>query len=113
MYKLVIIQKIKKRRQFLIMYTATLDEWENDFWKEWCEETGCTMEIAKEEFDYLPDHEYLFHFCILKTFWLNIFKRIWRKKHALIVERRKIHNLWNRNIHGKWLIRSPPSRSFC
>ena len=46
MYKLVIIQKIKKRRQFLIMYTATLDEWENDFWKEWCEETGCTIEIA-------------------------------------------------------------------
>ena len=108
MFKLAIVQN-NKAKSILIIYTVSAVELFCDEWKDWCAQTDCTIEIVKEEFDYLPDHEYLFHFCILKTFWLNIFKRIWRKKHALIVERRKIHNLWNRSIHGKWLVGSSSS----
>ena len=104
MFKLAIVQpKTLPPLKNLIVYTMTPNELFNNEWNDWCIEKKCTIEIIKEEFEYLPDCEYIFHFCILKTFWLNIFKRIWRKKHAQIVKRRKIHNLWNRSIYGKWL----------
>jgi hypothetical protein len=99
MYKLALVQKNK----FLIEYFVTVNEWKIGYWEDWCNITNCSMEIVKEEFVYITDCEYILYSCTLKTFWLNIFKRIWRKKHALIVLRRRINNLMYRNIHGKWL----------
>lgn len=102
-YKLAIIQKTDDGNNFIVLYYATFDEWATDYWKEWCEGIGCTIQIAKEEVTYIPDCEYPLILCTLKTFWLNIFKRIWRKKHALIVKRKKIKNLIARSIHGRWV----------
>ena len=42
-------------------------------------------------------------FCILKTCWLKIFQRKWKKYYHSMMERRKnIKNLQWRAIHGKW-----------
>lgn len=48
---------------------------------------------------YYKDYE----FCILKTCWLKIFQRKWKKYYKDMMERRKnIKNLQWRSIHGKW-----------
>jgi len=48
---------------------------------------------------YYQDYE----FCILKTFWLKIFQRKWKKYYHDMIERRKnIRNLQMRSIYGKW-----------
>ncbi len=48
---------------------------------------------------YYEDYE----FCILKTCWLKIFQRKWKKYYQDMMERRKnIKNLQWRSIHGKW-----------
>ena len=46
--------------------------------------------------------DYTINLAILKTFWLNIFKRYWRKKHAQIMKRKSPKALFKRSIHGKW-----------
>ena len=38
----------------------------------------------------------------LKTFWLNIFKRKWKKKHQSIVKRKNPKALFLRNITGRF-----------
>lgn len=44
-----------------------------------------------------------YEFCILKTVWLKIFQRIWKKYYKnKIAKKMNIKNILNRSIYGKW-----------
>ena len=42
------------------------------------------------------------HLAIVKTFWLRIFQKRWRKKHKIIQKRKNPKVLFQRSITGKW-----------
>jgi hypothetical protein len=42
-------------------------------------------------------------FCIIKTFWLKILQRKWKKYyHNMMTKRKNIKNLQLRSVYGKW-----------
>ena len=42
--------------------------------------------------------------CIIKTFWLRIIQRKWKRwYHNMLSKRKNPTNLMNRSIHGKWI----------
>tara|TARA_B110000046_G_scaffold185932_1_gene230547 strand:+ start:4927 stop:5370 length:444 start_codon:yes stop_codon:yes gene_type:complete len=42
-------------------------------------------------------------FCIIKTFWLKILQRKWKKYyHIMMTKRKNIKNLQLRSVYGKW-----------
>tara|TARA_Y100000817_G_C16826250_1_gene531364 strand:- start:900 stop:1238 length:339 start_codon:yes stop_codon:yes gene_type:complete len=104
MYRLVLVNKHSKTDdlKFIIMFYVTIEEFRTHYWKDWCETHNWTIEIAEEDIVYINESEYPIYLCSLKTFWLDIFKRIWRKKHSQIVERKKLSSLIYRSIRGKF-----------
>ncbi len=103
MYKLALInRKTMIEDKFLIIYYVTIAEFMDNYWNDLSNAMDLKMEVISEDITYLSTCEYPVYLCNLKTFWLNVFKRNWRKKHALIVKRKKIKNLINRQLVGKW-----------
>lgn len=42
-------------------------------------------------------------FCIIKTFWLKIIQRKWKKYyHTMMAKKKNIKNLQMRSVYGKW-----------
>ena len=98
MYKLALINK-QIDEKFMIIFYVTIAEFMDNYWKSFSQEMNLRIEVVSENIICLT--EYPIYYCSLKTFWLNVFKRIWRKKHALIIKRKNIRNLMNRQISGK------------
>ena len=48
------------------------------------------------------DNDLTVHLGIVKTFWLRILQKRWRKKHKIIQKRKNPKVLLNREITGKW-----------
>lgn len=59
---------------------------------------SCKMEIIQR----VEIGEYTM--CILKTFWLKIIQRKWKKYyHSMLSHRKNPKNLMKRQIYGKWI----------
>ena len=107
MSKIAIVQHKKDiNEKNLILFYVSIDEFMTDYWKGFCELMDLKIEVISEHITYTIESEYPFYYCSLKTFWLNIFKRIWKKKHAMIMERKKFRNLITRQIYGKLICSS-------
>ena len=102
MYKLALINKQTNiDEKFMIIFYVTTAEFMDDYWKAFSQAMNLNLEIVSEDIVYLPTCAYPIYFCNLKTFWLNVFKRKWRKKHALIMKRKNFKELMKRQISGK------------
>ena len=57
---------------------------------------NCLHIVEKIEYD-----DYTF--CVIKTFWLKIIQRKWKKwYHNMLRHRKNPRNLMHRSIHGRW-----------
>ena len=105
MSKIAIVQRDINEKNLILFYVS-IEEFMTDYWKGFCELMDLKIEVISEHITYTIESEYPFYYCSLKTFWLNIFKRIWKKKHAMIMERKKFRNLITRQIYGKLICSS-------
>ena len=102
MYKLALVNKQKNiDEKILIIFYVTTAEFMDNYWKAFALAMDLRLEVVSEDITYLPTCEYPIYFCNLKTFWLNVFKRRWRKKHALIMKRKNFKELMKRQISGR------------
>jgi len=114
MYSLAIIEPILSsqhgnlnnlKNKYIIVYNITINEFNNNEWNEFLLRRQCNnkkynkIHIIKQYNVNMDD--YTINLAILKTFWLNIFKRYWKKKHAQIMKRKSPKALFKRSIHGK------------
>ena len=119
MYQIAIIERVTKyhglpekyNNHYLIFCIVTVEEFVSGMWDSFLDYYRNQHIITDAKFQIINkidiyDRNMLFplEMGILKTFWLNIFKRIWRKKHALIMKRKHPKMLFNRSITGKWSI---------
>lgn len=91
---------IKKQNVFLVVYYITVDEFKMNSWKYLLEQNlDASIQIIESYYEKTDNN---WDICLgnLKTFWLNIFKRIWRKKHKIIQKRKNPKVLFLRNIMG-------------
>ena len=102
MYKLALVNKQTNiDEKFLIIFYVTTAEFMDNYWKAFSQTMNLRLEVVSEDITYLPFCEWPIYLCSLKTFWLNVFKRKWRKKHALIMKRKNFKELMKRQISGK------------
>ena len=102
MYKLALVNKQTKiDEKILIIFIVTMAEFMDNYWNDFSQTMDLSLEVVSQETTYIPSCAFPIYLCSLKTFWLNVFKRRWRKKHALIVKRKNFKELMNRQISGK------------
>ena len=120
MHHLAIVERVTKghglpekyNNHYLIFCIVTVEEFTSGMWDSFLDGWGNRYTITNfqkkiqiiNKID-IYDRDMLFplEMAVLKTFWLNVFKRLWRKKHILIMKRKNPNILFNRSITGKWL----------
>ena len=107
MYKLSIITVLQNHletEKFLVVYFITCEEFHMNSWKYLLDQNpSASIQIIQNYYE-KTEHNWDICLACLKTFWLNIFKRTWRKKHKCIMKRKNPKALFLRNITGSFPI---------